>query len=223
VVPVPVVEVFADVLCPFTHVLLEQYARRRDELGLRQRLRVRAWPLELVNGEPTAIELLATEVAALRDSMAPESFRGFDPASFPRTSLPALELAAGAYAVADSAGERVSLALRRAVFEDGRDVSDRDVLAAVADAADVDLPDAGSYAATVEDEWTEGRRRGVEGSPHFFVGTWHAFAPGLRVDEHDGSMRVLVDPAGFEELVKVGVAAERTTEAPGRMDSPATE
>jgi predicted DsbA family dithiol-disulfide isomerase len=163
-----------------------------------------------VNGEPTATELVAAENHALRDSMAPESFRGFDPAAFPRTSLPALELAAAAYAVADSAGERVSLALRRAVFEDGRDISDRATLAAVAREASVDLPDAGAFAATVEHEWAEGRRRGVEGSPHFFIGTWHAFAPGLRVDDRDDALRVLVDPARFEELMTVGVAAERT-------------
>src|SRR5206468_3084962 len=48
-----VIEVFADVRCPFTHVGLTRFVARRHELGRREpRLRVRAWPLELVNGEP---------------------------------------------------------------------------------------------------------------------------------------------------------------------------
>ena len=47
------VEVFADVLCPFTHVGLHTLSDRRGERGLDEpRLRIRAWPLELINGRP---------------------------------------------------------------------------------------------------------------------------------------------------------------------------
>lgn len=47
------VEVFADILCPFTHVGLRTLIDRRNEHGLtRPRLRIRAWPLEVVNGKP---------------------------------------------------------------------------------------------------------------------------------------------------------------------------
>ena len=47
--PVPVVDVFADVRCPFAHVGLRRLVTRRKQLGAQLLLRVRAWPLELVN------------------------------------------------------------------------------------------------------------------------------------------------------------------------------
>ena len=49
------------------------------------------------------------------------------PASFPRTSLPALALVAAAYRQSDRMGEAVSLALRDSLFERGRDISRQDV------------------------------------------------------------------------------------------------
>jgi hypothetical protein len=52
-VPSRLVEVFADVGCPFAHVGLRRFVERRDELGRDDVvLWVRAWPLELVNARP---------------------------------------------------------------------------------------------------------------------------------------------------------------------------
>lgn len=49
------VEVFADLGCPFTHVGLRRLLARRAELARDEPvLLVRAWPLELVNGQPLA-------------------------------------------------------------------------------------------------------------------------------------------------------------------------
>ena len=46
-------EVWADVTCPFTHVGLHRLVDERDRQGRDDlHLRVRAWPLELVNGVP---------------------------------------------------------------------------------------------------------------------------------------------------------------------------
>ncbi len=59
-------------------------------------------------------------------------FVGFRADRFPRTSLPAFVLAADAYAVDLDTGEAVSLAVRDALFEEGRDVADPAVLADVA-------------------------------------------------------------------------------------------
>jgi len=48
--PETVIEVFADVACPFTHVGLKSFVARRAGLGRDDViLRVRAWPLEIVN------------------------------------------------------------------------------------------------------------------------------------------------------------------------------
>ena len=54
------------------------------------------------------------EIDALRATVAPDLFAGFDPKTFPRTSIPAFGLAAAAYRVDDATGEAVSFALRNA-------------------------------------------------------------------------------------------------------------
>jgi len=85
------------------------------------------------------------------------SFGGFNVERFPNTSLPALTLAASAYRRDDRTGERMSLALRTALFEEGRDVSDRAELAAIANAVDPD-PARRDAEQAVYDDWEEGRR-----------------------------------------------------------------
>src|SRR5690242_4749328 len=94
-------------------------------------MRVRAWPLEWVNGAPLDPDLAAMEIRALRERVAPDLFAGFDATTFPRTSIPAFGLAAAAYTVDDPTGEMVSLALREALFEHGDDISDDSVLRAI--------------------------------------------------------------------------------------------
>jgi predicted DsbA family dithiol-disulfide isomerase len=204
---VPVVQVYADVVCPFTHVGLrrlvgERVARARRDVVLD----IRAWPLELVNGEPLDPGVVADEVAALRASVAPELFAGFDPGRFPHTSVPALSLAAVAYEHAPGTGEAVSLALRTALFEGGQDVSDPAVLAALAASAGLDAdrcsPEALDAAATtVRVQWQEGVARGVIGSPHFFVGDEDMFCPTLRISHDEHGFSVELDRAGFEAFL----------------------
>ena len=139
------IEVFADIGCPFTHVGLRRFAARRDELGRSDVvLWVRSWPLEVVNGRPLDPEFIAEEVDDLRSQLGPGDFTGFDPARFPATSLPALALSAAAYVVDPRIGERVSLELRDLLFEQARDVADRELLAEVAarhELGSVDLDD----------------------------------------------------------------------------------
>ena len=56
------------------------------------------------------------------------------------TSLPALALTAGADEVRTEVAERVGLALRWALFEEGRDIATPEVLLDVAVAAGIGLP-----------------------------------------------------------------------------------
>ena len=77
------VEVFADIRCPFTHVGLRRLTEWRARTGAEFALRVRAWPLELVNAEPLAATLIAEEAEALRRQIAPDLFAGFDLDNFP--------------------------------------------------------------------------------------------------------------------------------------------
>jgi len=179
------IEVFADIMCPFTHVGLRRLADARRERSLHGSVRVRAWPLELVNGAPIAADLAAREIAALRATVAPDLFAGFDPAVFPRTSMPAFGLAAAAYTVNDEVGEGVSLAIRDALFEDGRDVGDAQVLADIGDRFAVQPLSPSITTAAVRADWERGRARHVQGSPHFFVGDRDWFCPSLRIRHGD--------------------------------------
>ena len=118
------VEVFADVSCPFAYVGLRRLLDARDARGSNTRILVRAWPLEWINGRQLAPELVAAEIAGLRASVAPRLFRGFEPTRFPESTIGALGLAAAAYRLNSALGERLSLRLREALFEEGRDLAD---------------------------------------------------------------------------------------------------
>lgn len=184
------VEVFAEIACPFTHVGLHRIVARREAAGRSQpRLRVRAWPLERVNGEPMDPAKVTQHVDELRDQVEPGLFRGFDPAVVPKTSLPAFAVAAVAFARGDEVGEKVSLALRNALFEEGRDVSDPAVLTAIREQFGLPEPDAAARR-SIDDDYEEGRRRGVRGSPEYFLDERGFFCPALRLEEVAGGLSV---------------------------------
>ncbi len=143
---------------------------------------MRAWPLELVNGVPLDPLTTAEHIDALRAQVAPDLFAQFDPSHFPRTSLPALAVATTAYRQGDRTGEAVSLALRDALFEEGRDISRPDVLINVANAHGVSYPSPEDVRA-VRTEWHDGESRGVKGSPHFYCGDVDAFCPSLDISK----------------------------------------
>ena len=165
----PSFEVFADVVCPFTHVGLRRLRAFRHRIGRDDvAVTVRAWPLELVNGEQLDRDLIAEEVEELRDAVATDLFQGFRPEVFPMSSLPALALTASAYRTSPRAGEETAAAVRHALFEQGRDVSDPRELARIRDSLDIEQPTAEDRS-TVLADLEEGRARSVVGSPHFFV------------------------------------------------------
>jgi len=197
------IEVFADIVCPFTHVGLQRLAAERSARGRDDVvLLVRAWPLELINGEPVARESAARQVVALRDSVAPDLFAGFDETLFPLSSLPALLLAAAAYHVALPVGEGMSLDLRRALFEEGRDVSDPTVLAELAGRHGVPFALHDEFRERVVADLEEGEGRGVRGSPHFFVDGTDVFCPTLQIAKVDGQLTVSVDVERFGEFME---------------------
>jgi 2-hydroxychromene-2-carboxylate isomerase len=97
------------------------------------------------------------------------------------------------------AGERVSLLLRDALFEEGRDIGRHDELQRVAD--DAGLPGLLDPVEAVVEDWHEGLRRGVVGSPHFFVAGSDFFCPSLDIRRVDDHLQIAADPAGLDELV----------------------
>lgn len=197
----PRIEVFADVLCPFTHVGLLRFVERRraagrDDVGLW----VRAWPLEVVNGTPLDARFIAEEVDEIRSQVAPDAFAGFREGSFPGSSLPALAVANAAYRRSGEVGEAVSLELRRLVFEEGADIGDPAVLDRVAHRHGLDVgPD--DQEAVLADH-REGQQRGVVGSPYFITGSGAFFCPALDVGrDPQGHLRISADPDGFDRFV----------------------
>jgi 2-hydroxychromene-2-carboxylate isomerase len=199
---VDVIEVFADVSCPFAHVGLRRFAAERARRGRSgPLLRVRAWPLELVNRTPLTGPSLAPKVAALRASVAPGLFRGFDPERFPQTTLPVLAAEAAASAKDPEVGERFSLTVRTLLFEEGIDPSNPQVLARELEVHRID-PSTVAQSAVLS-SWSEGRTRGVLGSPHFFVGDQGWFCPSLDIRHDDEGYDIRFDAAGLDAFFDV--------------------
>ena len=188
--PANVIEVYADIWCPFAHVGLRSVLERRGELGRDDVLLVvRAWPLELVNRAPLDPSTTAEHIDELREQVAPHLFQHFDPTRFPTTTLPALALVAGAYRQDARLGETVSFAFRDALFEQGYDVSHSDVLSHIGTTYGVRVTD--DDRESVLNEWREGQARGVKGSPHFFSGTEDVFCPSLDIARNaEGRLRI---------------------------------
>ena len=198
------VEVFADVLCPFTHAGLHTLIDRRTALGHSEpRLRIRAWPLELINGQPLDPHHIGAEVTALRASVRPDLFAGFSVDTFPRTSMVAFALTAAA-ARTDNAVliEEVGMALRDAVFEQGLDIGTPEMVAPIASRFGLEPLDAEQTSAAVHADWDEGRARGVIGSPHFFTGDGESrFCPVLDISRDDVGNFVIAWKQGTEAFV----------------------
>jgi 2-hydroxychromene-2-carboxylate isomerase len=145
---------------------------------------------------------VSEEIDALHALVAPNLFQGFEPTRFPNTTLPALALTASAYRRSDQAGEAMSLALRNALFEEGRDIGDQAELADFARSFGLDLVDIDAERAVHED-WQEGVRRGVVGSPYFFVDDRGFFCPTLNIKHDGGRLHVEVDLDALHEFAAV--------------------
>ena len=177
------VEVFADITCPFTHVGLKQVVLHVAEMAEPCEVVVRAWPLEWVNGVALDVDAVVVKATALTEQLGGNDFGGLRADRWPSSTLPALELAAAAYARDAATGLAVSLELRAALFEHGVDVADPDALALIAAAHHLEPADA---ADAVRRDYDDGRQRGVRGSPHFFVGDDGFFCPALDLG-HDSA------------------------------------
>jgi len=193
-----IVDAYAELVCPFTYVGLRRMMAERVRRGIDVRFRVRAWPLEWVNGEPLAPDHVGAEVEALRAQVAPDWLVGFDPRVFPTTSIPGLALTSVAYERDLPTGEAVAFTLREEVFEHGHDVSDPEVLARVAARFDVAVPSAEAGERLVRSEYEEGRQRGVVGSPHVFLASGDRFCPTLRIEPTGDTWVIEWDDEGLE-------------------------
>ena len=195
-----IVEVFADITCPFTHVGLKQVVRHVAEMDDPADVVVRAWPLEWVNGVPLAVDAVMVKAKMLDEQLGVDDFSGLRADRWPATTIPALNLAASAYERDAATGLAVSLELRAALFEHGVDVADPGALGLIAAAHQLPLPESEPSDA-VRRDYDAGRARGVQGSPHFFVGTDGFFCPALDIGhDADGHLTARFDSVMLAEF-----------------------
>lgn len=191
------IEIYADPSCPFAHVGLSRLvAGRAPDIHFR----VRAWPLELVNGEALDPATVARKVKALREQVAPDLFEGFSEAALGTSMIPAMALENAAYELSPEVGERVSIALRERVFEDGEPL-DEHYLNELAGRFAVTRPPVGEAHKVVQASWDEGKTRGVIGSPHFFTDRGDYFCPSLQIHHEGDELVIKADVEKFEKFV----------------------
>jgi hypothetical protein len=50
-------------------------------------------------------------------------------------------------------------------------------------------------------DWSEGKARGVVGSPHFFLGDENFFCPSLAISRRDGHLEITGNAEAFEAFL----------------------
>ncbi len=195
----PKIEIYADVVCPFAYVGLTRLMAKRASLGRDDvHLQIRSWPLELVNSAPVDGTFIGHEIDEIAPQIAPDLFKDFRAATFPASSVPSLALTAAAYDIDDQTGENVAMAVRRALFENGQDVSNTTVLQEIAE--EHGLTSLGTKEQVLV-EYARGQERGAVGSPHFFIDDNSQFCPVLDISKVDGHLKVNVDQPAMDELI----------------------
>ena len=194
------IQVWSDLGCPWSHVVVWRLHDARRRLGLEERVRLEhhAFPLELFNSEPTPrwhIDVEAPVAQPLAPRAGWQSWSAPDSA-WPVTLLPPMEAVQAAKLQSLTASEALDRGLRRALYGESRCISLRHVILEVA--AETDEVDVTSLAEALDDgraraaltaDWAVARTDAVRGSAHVFApdGT-NDENPGIGIGwEDDGS------------------------------------
>ena len=172
------ITVWSDVGCPWASLALHTLHEGARERGVDLRIDHRAFPLELLNGEPTPKPTHDAEVAAITSVVptvgwsewaAPDS-------TYPVTTLPAMEAVQAAKAQGLAAADELDAALRRACFVEHRCISIHPVIEEVARSCPGVDADAlmgalrhGAGRERVYADLDEARSGEVQGSPHLWT------------------------------------------------------
>lgn len=210
------ITIWSDIHCPWAYVAILRLHRMRDHLGADHLVfNLRSFPKELGEGPPTDAGRAQREVVTLAQ-LEPTAFSALPAAAWPDTSLPALEAQKWGFSLGQETGEAFDLALRRAVFLHGHNLSRRSDLLAVADteglmAAQLGAAlDDGRYRRAVVDDFHEALSQGIDTSPHFVLpdGTAHQ-NPGITYRDERGIPIIVSDhPSVYEELIQVASIEE---------------
>src|SRR5919199_1126426 len=128
--------IFSDVACPWAHLAVYRLLEARRRLGLDGEVVLdhRAFPLELFNRRPTPRRIVGAEVpvvGGLDPAAGWQVWQG-DLATWPVTSLPALEAVQAAKQQGLATSERLDRGLRLAFFGQSRCISMHHVVLEVA-------------------------------------------------------------------------------------------
>jgi predicted DsbA family dithiol-disulfide isomerase len=203
-----VLDIATDLHCPFSYVCVLRLRQTRDALRLDVVLRHLYWPLELVNGEVTAAEVLAAEVPVLAQ-LEPEAFAAWNARQSLSTFFPAFELVKAAEEQGLRRAEDLDAALRRAYFLERRNLSLRPTLFEIAagqtaldQAALRGAFDSGHTRQQVIREYAEVNERGIDGIPTVYLPGGERIAnPGLSVQWTHGIPHVLAEDVRVYERV----------------------
>ncbi len=124
--------------CPWTYIAVVRLREVMPSLGGRATLRLRAYPLELIDGFAAPRDVLAQEwwLAAIQEPRA--AFAAHSGDNWPTTTLPAFEAAWCVARQGDEALASFDLRVRRAFFAEGRDIGSRGVMQEIAREAGLD-------------------------------------------------------------------------------------
>jgi predicted DsbA family dithiol-disulfide isomerase len=219
--PLPgTIQVWSDLGCPWSHVVVWRLWDARRRVGLEKRVRFdhHAFPLELFNSEPTPRWHIDVE-APVAQQLAPragwQAWSAPD-STWPVTLLPPMEAVQAAKLQSLAASEALDRGLRRALYGESRCISLRHVILEVAtetDAVDVaalaGALDDGRARRALHDDWRAAQSDEIRGSAHVFApdGT-NAQNPGIGIGwEDDGSPagRYWIDqddPGAIDDLVR---------------------
>lgn len=158
--------------CPWSYLAAVRLHAIMPEFHGRATLRIRPFPLELIDGEAAPRDVLEQEwwLAAIQEPAAAFApYRGDD---WPVTTLPAFEAAWCAARQGDEAHATYDLRVRHAFFAEGRNIGRRDVLQEIAEETVLDRErfehdfNSGEGRPAVEEEARLGRERyRVRGTP----------------------------------------------------------
>ncbi len=125
-------EFWADYICPWAYVSRVRIDPLIKEYKHDVNLEIKALPLEWVNGVPTSRESLEAEwwIAAVHDQRA--VFGVYRDSSFPNTAIPAFRAAKAALIQSYDKFLEFDLQVRRAMFQEGIDISRIEVLLSIA-------------------------------------------------------------------------------------------
>jgi predicted DsbA family dithiol-disulfide isomerase len=148
--------------------------------------------------------------------LEPTAFSAFRSKAWPTTNIPAFEAQKWGFSQGQEIGESFDLALRRAVFLHGHNLSVRSQLLAVAEIEGLMANqlgaalDDGRFRKAVMADLNDALAQGIEGSPQVVLpdGTAH-HNPGITYRHERGIPIIISDhPSVYEELVQVGTVEE---------------